>query len=979
MENYDVTRSYKDFKGNCTCKQYRQIGAGLELVKETGVAYQRKVAHAEIIKGIAEGTYDLSEVEELVDQGISSTYALNATNEAKKKVESAQLLRYLMCEDLKSLCFDPVNMMLDCGNGIFISDFVPNAIKINEQWKMVEAIWFRPGTPDINERTGMTPGNHEKMQQWFNCWLLRLYAKTTAEQVFRLKKGEKYTAIGSHYFMKKTTDKDGIIHDNDFFSGYGGNVVCLMQEYSYGEDVEPSDDDKLIYKFMEECDEGIENCTGMCNGCDVKSQCNYTKAPVKAEKKKITKNSGKKEFNNEQKKVLAHRSGVCVVNARPGSGKTACVVARTCQMIEEGVDPKTILHLSFTENAVIELKQRLMGEMASRGIEIPDEEFICNTNNGFANLAIQEFYSELGYSKPPRILQPDEEMQVIEDLCNENPVQGINAGAVKFNANSCTPVMLIVCQAAFDIIRSKNLDISDPDTPGILRNHLSEKGLANSCEPIALTSLIDLYKKNDEIMKSRCLLTYADQEPLMFKVLSLHPDYFESLGYRHIIVDEFQDANMVQAKTLKCLISTSAYESLLMVGDVSQSIYKFRGTTSEIMLNIDDILDTAVERIDLTTNYRSVGEICTLANTIDALNEETTAPMVSLRSSGQSVSVKGFYKHKESLHEGDWIIEQVKNKVFSEGVDPKDICLMAYKRADLIPLGTALTQAGIPWVSKNPMDLMENSKVLGAMALADAFYEPDVTIHYFNYMVAKYDGDMFKLKTKEEIIEEVNALKDLFKKMEYYNMAFNKQRVIFHTLLEDIRNTEEDELFEYFLDLLYQKPDLPSELAYTRTFKKYGSKLNKKMEQDYEGVTLVTAHSSKGMEWPIVYLSLSSFDNEALHKFTNKDEVEERRRVMYVAITRAMNELYVTGEYVAYGKKDDYTYNQFLHEIFVALGKENEYIPVDPEEALRERKRAEERRKKDKARRDAKKKADISRLLLETGAEDMLSILKNAG
>ena len=137
------------------------------------------------------------------------------------------------------------------------------------------------------------------------------------------------------------------------------------------------------------------------------------------------------------------------------------------------------------------------------------------------------------------------------------------------------------------------------------------------------------------------------------------------------------------------------------------------------------------------------------------------------------------------------------------------------------------------------------------------------------------------------------------------------------------------------------------------------------MEQDYEGVTLVTANSSKGMEWPIVYLSLTSFDNDVLHKITNKEEVEERRRVMYVAITRAMNELYITGEYVAYCKKDDYTYNQFLREIFTALDKEEEYVPIDPEEAVREKKRAEERRLKDKERREAKKKADVSRLLLE--------------
>ena len=959
-------KSYRDYKGNRTCKKYRDIGEGLELTKETGIAYQRKVAHAEIIKGVADGTFKLDEVEDLIDQGIASSYALSATNEARKKIEAAQLRRYLLCEDLKTLIFDNAVMPIDCENGVLITDFRPDALRINEKNRSVEAIWYRSGSPDINERTGMTPDNHDKMQQWFNCWLLKQYAKKTAEQTFRLKDGDKYFVTGSHYFMKKTTDKDGQIFDYDFFSDKGGNVVSLTSEYAYGRETELSDEDKLIHKFMEECSEGVENCTGLCSGCDLKSQCSYTKAPVKAEKKKIVKNSGKKEFNREQEEVISHRKGACVVNARPGSGKTACVVERTCRLIEEGVDPCKILHLSFTDNAVNELRQRLRGALLSRGIVL-EEEPKCCTNNGFANEAIQEFYKELGYNKPPMILQPDEEMQVIEDLCNEHPITGINAGSIRFNRTNCTPVMLIVCQAAFEAIRSKGIDVEAPDAEDAIRNALSEKGLANYCEPTALSELCDLYRKNAEVMKQRCLVTYAEQEPLMFRVLKMHPEYFEELGFEHIIMDEFQDSNTIQAETLKSLISTKAYESLLMVGDVSQSIYRFRGTSSKIMLSIEEILGVDVKKIDITTNYRSTGAICELANAIEKLNDDDMQPMVNVKQEGIQVSVKGFYKHREAEHENYWIIEQVKKKVFAEGIDPKDICLMAYKRADLIPLGTALTKAGIPWVSKNPMDLMENSKVLGALALSDAFYEPEVTIHYFNYLVAKYDGDMFRIRTNEEIMDEVGELKDLFCKMEYYDMPFDKQRVIFHSLLEDIRSTEEDEIFEYFLELLYQKKDLPSELYYTRTFKKYGNSLSKKMEQDYEGVTLVTAHSAKGMEWPVVYLSLSSFDNEALHKKTNREEVEERRRVMYVAITRAMDELYITGEYVAYGKKDDYTYNQFLKDVFVSLGRMNKYVPIDPMEAAREEKRKEERRRKDKERRASKKAVDAINMLQMAG------------
>ena len=106
----------------------------------------------------------------------------------------------------------------------------------------------------------------------------------------------------------------------------------------------------------------------------------------------------------------------------------------------------------------------------------------------------------------------------------------------------------------------------------------------------------------------------------------------------------------------------------------------------------------------------------------------------------------------------------------------------------------------------------------------------------------------------------------------------------------------------------------------------------------------------------------------------NREEVEERRRVMYVAITRAMDELYITGEYVAYGKKDDYTYNQFLKDVFVSLGRVNEYVPIDPMEVAREEKRKEERRRKDRERRASKKAVDAINMLQMAGKWNTMTL-----
>ena len=122
------------------------------------------------------------------------------------------------------------------------------------------------------------------------------------------------------------------------------------------------------------------------------------------------------------------------------------------------------------------------------------------------------------------------------------------------------------------------------------------------------------------------------------------------------------------------------------------------------------------------------------------------------------------------------------------------------------------------------------------------------------------------------------------------------------------------------------------------------------MEQKYQGVVLTTAHSSKGLEWKVVFNSISNYDSESLHKtgVKHKKKLEEARRLLFVSITRARDLLYITGQYVAYGSKEDRTYNQFLREVFEA--EDLPYCPVDPGEGLK----ALERKQRAAARRSGR-------------------------
>lgn len=241
---------------------------------------------------------------------------------------------------------------------------------------------------------------------------------------------------------------------------------------------------------------------------------------------------------------------------------------------------------------------------------------------------------------------------------------------------------------------------------------------------------------------------------------------------------------------------------------------------------------------------------------------------------------------------------------------------------------------------------MENPRVKAALSLAEAFYQPDAEQLYFDYLTAKYDGEIFQRCSLVEIKNEVTAMKEQFMDMELLDIPY--QRILFHDLLNDLRKDGvKDEIYDNFLELLYQNEDFQSELEYIRNFNIFGERVSKKMEETYQGVVLTTAHSSKGLEWKCVFNSITNYDSKSLHGNSEKKKLkaEEARRLLFVSITRARDLLWISGQYVAYGSKEDRTYNQFLKEVFDAL--DEEYNPIDPNEELKKL----ERKKKAYARR----------------------------
>lgn len=942
---------YSDFVGNKTCADYSFV-SGMELVGKSGTALDRHISMIDVIKGVIIGKFEPSEVTaELLSEGIESNYGLSETDEAMAEREAALIHRYLNAEkpaiENESIQAYPEMAEVDCLNDIKIL-YKPDMVKVTDN--VVTAVLYHAGSSQgkINQRTGMT-GKRANMEMWFKIFLAMLYARQYAETCGLFLPGQHVRVVGAHYFMKKTTDKAGVLTDRDFFSGSGNNVITMEMEIVAGKPAQPDEQIQEMHKYMEQCLVGFKCSGDDCAYCVSRTICNFQKPPIKQQKKTVKKRE-KMAPTEEQQRAIDARDGLFKLLATAGSGKTETVTERFVVLVQElmsqGLNLKDalskILMLSFTENAVEELKDRILSKLYALKLYADKRDLKISTFHAFANAAIGEYYEELGFTQAPKLLDPARNFDKIEKILEANPIVGIDADKVKYTGTSAIPMRITISEKVFSFIKEARLDLDANGVEDDLIAKMREEGIyKNLNNPATVKEIIEAYKEYDRQLKEDCFVTYSDQEPLMYKVLELHPDYFENMGLIHVMVDEAQDSNEIQIETLKRLRACKSNRSMMLIGDINQAIYGFRNTSPKYMRDLSAYMGENATTLTLSTNFRCTQPIVDLANNIVAINPggEDEKVAEAFCKEGDKPIVRGFYDDKGENSEVEFICQSIK-KAIDEGKSPNDIAVLRHNKKDLLKIGTRLTELEIPYIMKTPMNLNDNSRIIAALALADAFYEPEATLSYFIYLGAKYNGDIKNLDP-EQVKDEISKLKGLFENLIFED--FDEQRRVYHQYLEELRKGAEDELYDYFLELLYDNEDFPTELEYTRIFRKYGSKMEKRMASDYEGVVLCTMHSAKGLEFDTVYVSLKSFDSEKLHKERNAELIEEARRLLFVSLTRAKKHLYVTGNYVAYGSEDDKTFDRFLKECFYENGDEKAYVPIDPNEWLK-KKEAKERR-----------------------------------
>lgn len=972
--------SFRDLRGQNECAFRR--AHKIDLGEAASVSMQEVVFEKKLIKGILDGAIKLADIQKVVETEIVSSGKYRNDEQAKLKAMDmvAEVKRcVLSIEDQKvnyaqgyAIDTDPqpkdITVPLLDGTEITVKNVRPDLV-----------ITFGNATRAILLRTGKPSTEDKKAYTWEDAemdkrlYFLMRYAKEYAEE--RGNVGDGICVTGGQWFLRKPTDRktlsskksvgkrgNSLQFDTNLF--YDDemkdtkNIFGMTAGYTIGVD-SMSEADGRMMDILEKFSEGLEReeCSKeQCKYCEYDQTCHYTHAPQRLPETPKEIDLSAVHLSKAQEQVERFDTGYAVVNAGPGSGKTFILCLNVCSLLLAGVKPEEILVIAFSRSAANVFQERIQALYDDIGTGEDISGLRIVTFNEFGQGILTEEYQHFGFARPPRVIQQVDRFGIIEKILNANDqIPDLDYRNFSTNEKYCKGPLAVAAKA-FQAIKENRYTEFDKD-------EIVRAVEARFCTPEAAEALARLYVEYDAYLKDRGLVEYADQEMMILDLLKEDPYYFDKMGFSHILVDEAQDCSPRQFKILKYLTQSPTFESVMLVGDDSQSIYRFRGADPREFMNFERIMGLpagTVQQFYMMDNFRSTPEILDFANKIIESNfNRVDKTVIANKPSGAPVVTKGFYSiDDEYKYIADGIKEHLDN-----GVKPEEIAFIAYNQGELSKMASILADMDIESVMLNPEKFNENSRVLAGLALARCIRDPGDTKDVMTCLNAIYDGDLFAMS--DEMIEA--AIKE--RRELYTNIAKMPQPEQKDALFAELELfDEDDEVYQGFLDMLKTQPSLDHVYEYCENFAEFGGDEKTRREANYPGVALTTAHSSKGMEWKVVYNSLSKYDDKDLYRktgssdgdieegsFRNCDNAEERRRLLFVSATRAKDELYVTGQFIAYGGNAKPHYNIFLEDAFNAAGE-----TWDTEAMKRQKKAMDAKRKEAKDKRKAEERAKIA-------------------
>lgn len=655
--------------------------------------------------------------------------------------------------------------------------------------------------------------------------------------------------------------------------------------------------------------EGTKTCTPEeCASCPQNNICHYEEPPISVDVEATVRPISEIRMTNAQRQVVDFERGVARVDAGPGGGKTLVTAMRISNLLQKGYEPEDFCLLTYTNAGAREMTARVMNYAASNGVALDPERFCSGTINSFCQNIIVDHYEELGYTAPPRVLPEEKRKRIINDLIDKYP----KVSDWKYDQRSdqkfamtgrYSKSALKLASELFALIKNKQIEKENASSIHEFTTY-SEKDIS---------TIFAMYEEFQRTIKSMNLLEFDDQLIEVNRLYDMHPTLFEEMGYKHILIDEFQDTNLAQIELLQKMIDTPQFTSFMAVGDDSQSIFGFRHTSPEFIINFGNYFGRFSD-FALVENHRSASSIVDFANTVNnAANEKVDKDLIATRPEGIHPIVQGYYSKKQ---ETEAIAEDIARR-WENG--ERSIAVLCPTKAELKSMASALTKYNIPSVLMCSTPFVENSRVAALKTFYDSFTGNGNQgfVDYQNIIThgALLGASAEQLeRTAEEMQETISEVsRDLDSFMQF---------------AEALDEEQSDACYQEFLDKIRFCKDTQELQEFWQEFNIYGATSEFKREGVYEGVCLNTIHSAKGLEWDTTYLSLTKLDRPSYHssRFEFSKEHDETIRLFFVGATRARDNLIMTGEYVlSVDKNNGPVFNQFLKMAYDISGKPFEY------------------------------------------------------
>ena len=610
-------------------------------------------------------------------------------------------------------------------------------------------------------------------------------------------------------------------------------------------------------------------------------------------------------LNEMQKKAVTHKDGPLLILAGAGSGKTKVLTTRIAYLIkEEGVNPENILAITFTNKAAGEMKERIEKLIGKTNLQ-------ASTFHSFGVKILRENYDKLGYKNNFVIMDSDDSLTLVKKIIKD----------LGYDPKRFSPYM----------IRNK---ISSNKAEFVMPEEY--KKFVHSEED---DIIYKVYKKYQEILFKNNSVDFDDLLILPLKLFRENPevlDYYQE-KYRYILIDEYQDTNQAQYLIVKSL--AKKYRNIACVGDNDQSIYMFRGANYKNILNFEKDYPDA-EIIMLEQNYRSTKTILNAANSVIKNNNfRKDKNLWSDKEEGEKIS---FYKAYDEVDEVFYIIRKIK-ELISSGASYKDIAILYRTNAQSRVFEQELLKQNLPFRIIGSFYFYSRKEIKDLLAYLRLIYNSDDDISLMRCINTPKRG--IGPKTISEIEESATFYNTSMFEAIKDGKALEFKKIILE-LKEDLNNCSLTEFIEKVLDKTGMRKALKEEksleadirLENLEEFKSVTKNFEERVgvisleefllevslvsdieeyKDDPNRVTLMTVHAVKGLEFPYVFIA-GLEEGIFPHKNSySPDELEEERRLMYVAITRAMKKLWITSakKRMIYGQESPSILSRFVKEI----------------------------------------------------------------